>query len=252
MNYRVLAILAIFGSLLFGCNESEEYSSNPSNTDSRTLQTTTGDNASDIEGVNTNPEIVATEPIDSSKDPEQSNPDDTSQTDIANPDDISSHQSDNSQSNDTVCNALDEVDLMFMTFLGIYANDGQVDYEAAKNPMVSTISSVDEANEFAELYKLRDNAKNALTAIDYSNYAVKVAYIGYRDVSSYVFNISPDCKDSSLTLEVISAPAMDEMVSFWGVFIKLPNKFKDVDIVMEDKEVSFEAYYTYSEIPQLF
>ena len=252
MTYRTFAILSIFASLFVGCNEEEEYSSTLLNTDTHAHQTTTGDNATDIEGVSTNPEKVTNAPIDSSKVPEQSNPDDSSPTDIANPDDTSSQQSDNNQSNDTVCNELDQVDPIFITFLGIYDNDGHVDYETAKNPMISTISSAEEAKEFAELYKLRDNAKNELTSIDYSNYTIKVAYIGSRPNSSYAFNISPDCKESLLTLEVISTPAMDEMESFWGVFIKLPGKFKNVDIVMEDKEVSFEEWKAYPEIPQLF
>ena len=152
----------------------------------------------------------------------------------------------------TICDAVNQVNLLFKSNLGGYYIDatGKVN-DASKLPVVKSINSIDEANEFVQSYKLNNNAKNELLAIDYNNYAIKVAYIGFRPFYDYNFNISTVCNNNALTLEVISAPSMGEIVSFWGVFVKIPAQFKNSNILIVDKEVSMEEHNAYPYLPEL-
>lgn len=149
---------------------------------------------------------------------------------------------------DASCSPINDAKLLFISDLGNYYVPLEMesnDYSLSKESWTKMIDSIEEADAFVQTYKLNDNIKNELASIHYTDNIVNSVYIGFRSVSGHKFNIPQLCEDGSIKFEVIRAPAMDDAVSHSIVFIQLPAQYKDTNIIIENKEVSFEEYETY-------
>ncbi|GEM_PF-6162864 len=149
---------------------------------------------------------------------------------------------------DANCNPINDAKLLFISDLGNYYVPLEMesnDYSLSKESWTKVIDSIEEADAFVQTYKLNDNIKNELASIHYTDNIVNSVYIGFRSVSGFKFNIPQLCKDGNIKFDVIRAPAMDDSVSHSIVFIQMPAQYKDTNIIIENKEVSFEEYETY-------
>jgi hypothetical protein len=161
---------------------------------------------------------------------------------------------DSSNTQNANCTTIDNAEPLFISDLGNYYVPIETethDYTAAQTSWTKSIRSADDADEFVQTYKIGNAVKNKLLAIDYSQYTVDAVYIGFRSVCGYKYSLSQVCKDNSITLDVISAPAMDDAISHPVVFIQLPSQHDTVNIAINDTEVSFEEYSEYPAIEEI-
>ena len=202
---RYLYIFTILSFLFLGCNGVEEYSNTDSSSSSLTQGQTTEGN------------LQQTKETDS-----------TSEQPI-----------------NTVCDSLENVEISFQSDLADYyvpLEKETGDHTTAQIQWIKSINSVEEANQFAQLYKLNTNK---LTEINYNQFMIKAIYIGERGDCGYKFSVSNICNHNTLTLNVIRASAMSTAMSYPVVFVKIPIQFKDSNIIMENIELSFEEYDAY-------
>ena len=179
------------------------------------------------------------------------NPDEASDgqdaTDNAGADNVEAAQnpdeaSDGQEAHDD-CEPVENVGLLFAADLGRY--NASLGNEGARTPWTQMIHSMDEATEFAQTYLLSDSVKDRLISLNYDEVIIAAAYLGFQPVCGHRFNLPMVCKDSPVTLEVISAPFMDEAISFPIVFVQLPLQIGDVEVVIENKEIPFEEFESY-------
>lgn len=167
----------------------------------------------------------------------------------AHPNDKASEQSSDGED----CRPIENIEPLFISDLGNYyapIERENHDYTVSRESWSKIIRSSDEAVEFVQLYKLNNMVSDKLLAVDYNNYIIDAVYIGFRGVCGHRFGISHDCGNHSVQLDVISAPSMDEAISHTVVFVQLPAQNEDVNIVINDKELPFEEYYTSPSLPE--